>query len=428
MNVAACRAGEGYGHRTVRAELTLVGRHAQPLGGVPVTVEQVRHAFAFGNIGFDFIALANDEPVPTRPTSFGGASTGLAPRLVDLWFDLFTIATLPFYWRDFEPDRGIPDTERLRRVARWFTDRGAQVKGHPLVWHTLAPRWLLDRPSPEVEAELRARITREVSAFTGLIDTWDAINEAVIMPVFDREANAITALAQRLGRVGMVRLAFETARQASPGATLILNDFDLSPAYEQLIEACLEADIQIDGIGLQSHMHQGYWGEQRTLSVLERFSRFGLPLHMSETTLLSGSLMPPEVEDLNDYRVTHWPSTPAGEERQADEIERHYRTLLGHPAVHSITYWGLTDDGAWLGAPSGLVRADGTPKPAYAALRRLIKGEWWLPDTSVVADEDGRIVIDGFAGDYRVRTGLGEATIDLRRPGVTERQVVLGDA
>jgi endo-1,4-beta-xylanase len=428
MNVAACRPGLGFGHRTVRADLTLVARDAQPLRNVPVTVEQVRHAFAFGNIGFDFIALANDEAAWTRPPSFGGASPALAPRLVELWFDLFTMATLPFYWRDFEPERGDPDTARLGILARWFTDRGAQVKGHPLVWHTLAPRWLLDRPSPEVEAEVRARITREVTAFAGVIETWDAINEAVIMPVFDREANAITPLAQRLGRVGMVRLAFDTARAANPGATLILNDFDMSPAYERLIEACLEAGIRIDGIGLQSHMHQGYWGEPKTLSVLERFSRFGLPLHMSENTLLSGSLMPPDVEDLNDYRVTEWPSTPDGEERQADEIERHYRTLVRHPAVQSITYWGLTDDGAWLGAPSGLVRADGTPKPAYAALRHLIKGEWWLPETSIVADDDGRIVVDGFAGEYRVRTAGAEATIDLRESGVTERHVVLGDS
>jgi len=69
-------------------------------------------------------------------------------------------------------------------------------------------------------------------------------------------------------------------------------------------------------------MHQGYWGETKTLAVLERFSRFGLPLHMSETTLLSGNLMPPEIEDLNDYQVPEWKSTPEGEERQADEVVR----------------------------------------------------------------------------------------------------------
>ena len=30
-------------------------------------------------------------------------------------------------------------------------------------------------------------------------------------------------------------------------------------------------------------MHQGYWGEEKTLDVLERFARFGLPIHFTET-------------------------------------------------------------------------------------------------------------------------------------------------
>ena len=413
LNEASRGAGSEYVHRMIRVNLRLVGRDGTPLRGAPVSVEQVRHAFQFGNIGFDFVSLANGEAEPARPAAFGGAPPDLVPDLVEPWFRLFNAVTLPFYWRDFEPAPGHPDTRRLLRTARWFGDHGCTVKGHPLVWHTMAPRWLLGLPSAEVETAVRARITREVTGFADAISTWDAINEAVIMPVFEKEANAITPLAQRLGRVGMVRLAFETARAANPDATLILNDFDMSVDYEHLIEACLEAGIAIDGIGLQSHMHQGYWGEAKTLSVLERFARFGLPLHMSETSLLSGLLMPPEIVDLNDYQVPEWPSTPDGEERQAEQVVRHYSTLVRHPAVRSITYWGLTDNGSWLGAPSGLVRADGTPKPAFHALSQLIKGVWWLPATAVIADDEGRVAIEGFAGQYRVRVGGDMAVVDL---------------
>jgi GH35 family endo-1,4-beta-xylanase len=266
-----------------------------------------------------------------------------------------------------------------------------------------------------VEAALRARITREVSDFRGTIRTWDAINEAVIMPVFANGENAITPLAQRLGRVGMVRLVVETARAADPDATLLVNDFDLSPAYERLIEECLDARIRIDALGLQTHMHQGYWGEERTLELLERFARFGLPLHWTESTLVSGALMPPEIVDLNDFQVDEWPTTPDGEARQADEVERHYRTLVGHPSVAAITWWGLPD-GGWLNAPSGLVRLDGSVKAAYDVLHGLIKGEWWLAPTELRSDSSGRVRFNGFPGSYEVQASGRTAVVVLDEP------------
>ncbi|NTW41965.1 MAG: 1,4-beta-xylanase, partial [Cellulomonadaceae bacterium] len=369
--------------------------------------------------------FANEETEAAGDSVFGGAALRDGAHLAELWFDVFNTATLPFYWAGFEPRRGHPDTARLRRAAQWFVDHGCAVKGHPLAWHTLAPSWLRDLSTDEVEEAVRERIVRDVSGFRGLIDVWDAINEVVIMPVFDKEDNGMTRLCQKLGRVETVRLAIDTARSANPGATLLLNDFDLSPAYEHLVEDCLEAGVQIDALGLQSHMHQGYWGEDKTLAILERFARFGLPLHMTESTLLSGHLMPREIEDLNDYQIPEWPSTPEGEARQADEIVRHYSTLISHPAVSSITYWGLTDDGAWLGAPAGLVRTDGTPKPAYLALRDLIKGRWWLEPTTVRTDDEGRIGVQGFLGDYRVTVGSRSGHVTIDAPdGVSEVVVV----
>ncbi|WP_144018939.1 endo-1,4-beta-xylanase [Demequina sp. NBRC 110056] len=366
-----------------------------PVADAVVSVEQVRHAFGFGNLGFARAHGTSD------------------PRLEGLFLDLFNAATLPFYWREFEPVAGEPHTARLRDAARWFADRGVRLKGHPLLWHTLAPAWLLDLDDTSAEAAMRARIARETSAFAGLVDQWDAINEAVILPVFTAEDNAVTRLARRKGRVEMVRLAFDAAREGDPGAGLVLNDFDLSPAYEHLIEECLDAGITLDAIGLQTHMHQGFRGEDELAGIVERFSRFGLPLQLTEVSLVSGELMPGHVVDLNDHQVEEWPTTPEGEARQADELERFHRQMLAEPAVESITLWGLSDADAWLGAPSGLVRADGSLKPAYRALHRLIKDEWWLAPTEVRTDASGSFELHGFAGEYRVSAGAATAALTL---------------
>lgn len=112
-----------------------------------------------------------------------------------------------------------------------------------------------------------------------------------------------------------------------------------------------------------------------------------------------------------------WPSTAEGEARQADELARHYRTLFGHPAVESITYWGITDRGAWLGAPIGLVRADGTRKPAYDALHGLIRGEWWMKPTALTADADGRVVVTGTRGTYAVQAGQTSVEVQVGATG-----------
>ncbi|WP_275004171.1 endo-1,4-beta-xylanase [Promicromonospora iranensis] len=400
-------------HRRADATVTLRGPDGVPLAGHDVVVRQTRHAFLFGCIGFDLVDLANGT---SQDPEYDG-------RLADAWFDVFNQTTLPFYWGTFEPERGAPQTERLLGAARWFAERGVVVKGHPLVWHTVQPRWLRDLPDAEVERLQRERIRRDVGAFRGVIDTWDAINEVVIMPVFTAEENAITPLARRKGRVEMIRMAFEEARAENPGATLLLNDFDMSTAYECLIEAVLEAGIRIDRLGLQSHMHQGYWGEEKTLAVLDRFSRYNIPIHFTETTLMSGDVMPAHIEDLNDWQVESWPSTPEGEERQADEVERHYRTLLSHPSVEAMTYWGLSDRGMWLNAPGGLLREDGSRKPAFDRLRELVKGEWWLPPTALRTDAEGRVRFGGFLGDYRIEAADGEAgaaEVTLEVPGALD--------
>ncbi len=394
--------------RTAHVTLTLT-HQGQPVVGQEVVIAQQGHKFLFGsNWGESTIPLVNGE--------LSGWEKELAERRNEHFLGLFNQATLPFYWARFEPERGKPQTERLYNLACWYVAHGCTVKGHPLCWHTLTADWLLDlRPEEILQAQVE-RIHRDVTAFAGLIDQWDVINEAVIMPVFDRYDNGITRLCQWMGRIALIRTMFEAARGANPQATLLLNDFDVSPAFDILVEGCLAAGVKIDMVGIQSHMHQGYWGIERTQQVLQNFERFNLPIAFTETTIISGQLMPPEIVDLNDYRVKEWPSTPEGEQRQAEEVVAHYKTLFAHPAVQAITWWDITD-GGWLNAPAGLLRQDQSPKPAYDALLKLIKGEWWLAPTRMATDERGQFTFTGFLGDYELAFGAEKVVFSLHEPG-----------
>jgi endo-1,4-beta-xylanase len=394
--------------------LTVLNADHTPLPGQEVSVAQTRHQFLFGTAAFDLIPLANGE--------YRGEKLEQAEERADKLLALCNAVTLPFYWAGFEPQRGHPRTEPLKQAARWARTHHLTVKGHPLCWHTLTADWLLSMSNAEILQAQTKRIHREVADFRGLIEMWDVVNEAVIMPIFDQYDNGMTRLCQEKGRIQLIKAMFAAARSENPSATLLLNDFDVSPAYDILIEGCLEAGIKIDVIGIQSHMHQGYWGVENTLKILEPFSRFGLPIHFTETTLVSGHLMPPEIVDLNDYQVAEWPTTPEGEERQAVEVLQHYKTLFAHPLVEGITWWDLSD-GAWLNAPAGLIRKDGSSKPAYDELLKLVKGEWWVAPTRLTTDEQGRIRFAGYPGAYELTIGKTCKPLVFNHAGVFREEV-----
>ncbi|MDD5454863.1 MAG: endo-1,4-beta-xylanase [Candidatus Ratteibacteria bacterium] len=403
-------------HRTANVELTVLKKDNTPLANQEITIEQLEHKFLFGCTGHQAVILANDDFMPEEKPKLEKSS--------QKWLELFNFVTLPFYWGRFEPERGKPRTKQLLNAAHWLQKRGFKIKGHPLCWHTVTAPWLLEMSNADILKAQIGRIKREVTDFKGLVDTWDVINEVVIMPVFDKYDNGITRLCKEIGQVGIVRATFEAARKANPKATLLINDFNISPAYEKLIEDCIKDGIKFDAIGIQSHMHQGYWGVEKTLDVLKRFSRFGIPLHFTESTIVSGKIMPKHIVDLNDHKVDEWPSTPEGEKRQAQEIATHYKTLFSHPAVEAITWWGLFD-GGWLKAPAGLLRADHSVKPSYNALYELIKGKWWFAPKKIVTDNKGQITFNGFLGKYKASWKDEKTTFVLAKKGNDKLEVRL---
>ena len=391
------------GHRKAIKRIQILGADGAPLRDHPVQCNQARHAFLFGCGAFDALELTHPD-TPEERRAF------LQDRM-EKWLQIFNFGTLPFYWGRFEPRQGEPKTVETRRAAEFLRGHGVAVKGHPLCWHTVCADWLLPMDNETILRMQLERIARDVGGFEGLIDMWDVINEVVIMPVFDKYDNAITRICKELGRTGMVREVFAAARAANPGGTLLLNDFNTSAHYERLIEDCLEVGIPIDAIGIQSHQHQGYWGLEKLQEVLSRFSRFGLPIHFTENTLISGEIMPAYIEDLNDWQVEAWPSTPEGETRQASEMAEMYTVLFEHPSVEAITTWDHVD-GKWLHAPSGVLRTDNSIKPSHQALHTLIKGEWWTT-LQTRTNEDGFVELEGFKGEYEIVSGRQKATLAL---------------
>ena len=112
-----------------------------------------------------------------------------------------------------------------------------------------------------------------------------------------------------------------------------------------------------------------------------------------------------------------WDTTPAGEAAQADYLEQFYRLAYSYPAVAGITYWDYADRSAWLGCPVGLLRKDGSPKPAYRRLDHLLN-EVWRTGGEYRTDAAGQVIVPhAYEGEYRITAG----GIAVRRDHSTAR-------
>lgn len=390
-------------HRIGECLVKVIDKNGNPVSDKDLVLNQKSHEFLFGCGAFDFLDFPGMQPNGDRR---------------DKWLALMNYGTLPFYWGRYEPEEGHPNYEMLKDAADRLVANNVTLKGHPLCWHTVCADWLLKYSDEVIMDKQLARINRDVTAFKGTIDIWDVINEVVIMPIFDKYDNAVTRICNKYGRVTLVKEVFAAARAANPDGTFLINDFNTSPQYEKLLEELLDAGVEISAIGIQSHQHQGYWGEAKLRDVLKRFSRFGLPIHFTENTLISGEIMPAYIEDLNDWQVDEWPTTEEGELRQEKEWEEMYRILFADPNIKAITGWDFAD-GAWLNAPSGLITKDNRCKPVYNKLLSLVKGEWWTKDEVIHTNSDGIVNIKGTKGTYGIDGAEGVIKIGREPSNVT---------
>jgi GH35 family endo-1,4-beta-xylanase len=365
--------------RKAPVEIRVVDAKGNPVAGATVHVEQHRHAFLFGCNAFRFYyhPEAQNQIYAARFSA------------------LFNYATLPFYWELYEPQQG--DTkvfdQRHHSLSNWFRANHIETKGHPLAWHDLYPPWAPADPDAAHDA-LRRRVTGIIGEFASEIRRWDVVNEATVAKAFD---NGLGHWVRRDGPAKVVATAFRWAHEVDPRAELVYNDFNVGPQHRRLIEQLIKDGAPFQIIGLQAHMHHREWSLAEAWDVCEDYSRFGKPVHISELTVLSGK---------HGWELpAPWPTTPDGEERQADYVERLYTLLFSHPAVQAITWWDL-EDGEWMGAPSGLLRADLTSKPAYARLLKLIHGTWWTRE-SLSSNDKGACSFAGFLGDYEVTVRQG---------------------
>ncbi len=294
------------------------------------------------------------------------------------FYDLLNYCTLPFYYRSFEATEGKPDYKRLDRMVEWCQKGRILPKGHPLVWFHRAgvPDWLQDKSFENVRRLHINRIAEIVSRYRGRIDYWDVINEAHDL------ANILDFTYEQL--LEMTRTACDAARAANPKATTVVNSTAIWGEYAapkpgerlpqrlkrtpiQYIADCINQGFDFDVIGLQIYYpHRDMFEIDR---MLERFGRFGKPVHITEHSMASDPS-----EDPAAYIKSNWGQwhAPHSQSNQADWVEQLWTIAYSKPFITAISYWDFADKGHFW-PHGGFLDKDLKPREVYFRLKNLLE-------------------------------------------------------
>ncbi len=387
-------------NRKGNATLVVTDEKGNPVEDVHVTIKQTAHEFLHGGNIFMLEEFDSDKKNEMYRERFK---------------ELFNQATLPFYWKDLEPVKGMPRyakySEKIfRRPApdlclEFCEQNNITPKAHCLFYEPFMPEW-----SP-TDVESTKAIVKEHFAelgerYSGRIHGWEVINETLT------RYHGI-AKNRLYDEPDLIEWCFEEAVKYFPMNELIINEAhpfiweffsgDRSN-YSLLIERALAKGARIDTVGLQYHMFhaldryvdlsQIYYSPKRIYDVMDCYARFGKPLQITEVTL---SAFSDSAED---------------EMMQSEILQNVYRMWFSHESVEAITYWNLIDGYAAFAEPGdmtkgeniyygGLLRYDFSPKPAYYALKDIFQKEYHT-ECAGRTDASGIYTFRGFYGDYQV--------------------------
>jgi GH35 family endo-1,4-beta-xylanase len=382
-------------HRTGPGRLVLRLSDGSALpAGVAARVSQTRHGFLFGGQTNGW-GRCPDERTEAE----------FRKRFVEL----FNYATVLFQWGkslgqtdDYEFADGRTQEAHRKSLIAWCRQNHMLTKGHPLVF-IYQPKWIAELAPEKREELLWRRVTREARAFAGDIDYWEVVNEpSMIKRTAAKNGGFATQdVVDRYGEVKLIEMAHALVQKADPNVKLIINETWPNKRFYDIARQTIDAGVKVDGVGLQMHGMTGFIKPQQIWAFCEEYKTLGAPLHITELLL-------PSCAAENRGKLTYsmqknkaYPTTPEGEARQAEELVQVYRTLFANPSVEAITWWSLSDHLSCCDAPVGLLHADMTPKPAYHAIRKLLKETWWTTAEANTA-EGGHVEFTGFFGEYRV--------------------------
>lgn len=414
-------------NRKRNLKISLKDGEGRPVSGAKIKIVQKSHEFRYGANIFMLDEFESDEKNKIYREEFSKC---------------FNLATIPFYWSDFEPTQGKPrfsvDSEKIYRrppsdlCVNYCLENGIEPKCHCLNYDNFIPQWLEDADVDTLKRMLDKRFRELSERYSDVIPSWEVTNETF---------NPFTRCQSKFYKEDdFVEWSFRAADRYFPTNRLIINDYKVfedayrenrSQYYMQIERLMRNGIAHIDSVGMQFHcfctkeaekdMAATRYNPLYLYEVLDKYAQLGKKIQITEMTIPAHS------------------NSEEDESIQAELIKNLYTLFFSHPAMEAIIYWNVVDGYAAF-APmgdmtfgenvyfGGIRRFDMTEKPASKVIKELFT-KTWHTEAEAVTDENGEASLRGFCGEYNMEIYSDgkekklAATISSKRNNIIETAI-----
>ncbi len=294
----------------------------------------------------------------------------------------FNAVTVDLNWKDVEPAEGEYNWEPFDALVDWCIENKLVIKGGPLVqWspNSLpAWLWLWEEDFDNLLNFMSDFIETVISRYRGRIRLWEVASRT-------NYGDALSLDEEK--RIRLTVRALRVARELDHEATYLITlgqpwaeymarrDYEYSPI--NFADALIRADLGLGALGLEMAMgyekDASYCRDLLEISeMLDRYAVLGVPLHVS-LAAPSGWSADDKASSGWSYGWGMWRDS-WNEQTHADWLEQALRLVTCKPFVQEVSCSHFSDAAPHEFALAGLIRADGTPKPALERVLRL-RGE-----------------------------------------------------
>jgi GH35 family endo-1,4-beta-xylanase len=364
-------------YRQAEVVVSVVAADGRPLKRAAYVIRQTRQAFGFG------CSLDNFVTPPAQSRDFKAPLVD--PEQLARFKEVFNYSIIAYAgkWDAIEPVEGSPQFENLDRYVAWCATNGIGLQYHFVSGYP--PNWMKWKSAAQRQALFLAHAQRLVARYGDRIGEWQVVNEKHLLAEAPEVIRWFRSARPDL-KLGLADCArFFAGRDA----------VDMPDAETNLLRGMREVrwlrdqGAGVDFFGFHGHRPFGLWADPAAMyKAFDDCARDGVRLWVTEFGA------PSEGPLTGQVRSGQW--TPA---LQAEYYTRFFTICFSHPAVDGVNLWGIGPR-TWI-RHAALLDDTFQPKPAYHALKRLVR-EKWMTRLAGRLPLDGRVAFRGFCGTYEI--------------------------